>query len=81
MTFTRNEVCGTDFVKVSFISVILRMASPLGEKFIFVNFLGKTKISIIFRLSVYTHVVLLIHFPKQFELCFYFKYWMSYEVL
>ena len=30
--------------------------------------------------SVYINVVLLINFPEQFELCFYFKYSRSYKV-
>ena len=42
-----------------FISEILRMVSLLGEKFIFFNSIGTTKILIIFRLSVSVHVVLL----------------------
>ena len=39
------------------------------------------QISTIVKLSVYTHVVLLINFPEQFELYFYFKYSKSYKVL
>ena len=31
--------------------------------------------------SVFLNVVLLINFPEQFKLFFYFKYWRSYEVL
>ena len=53
---------------------ILRVVGLLGEKFtFFVNSLGTTKISRSLRLSVYINVVLVINFPSQFELCFYFK--------
>ena len=64
-----------------FISEILRVVSLLREKFTFFNSLGTTKISRSLRLSVYINVVLLINFPEQFELCFYFKYSRSYKVL
>ena len=50
------------------------MVGLSGEKFTFFNSLGKTKISRSLKLSVYINVVLLINFPEQFELCFYFKY-------
>ena len=83
VTFTRNEVRGT-FQKrrfQGFISENLRVVGPLGEKFTFLNSLGTTKISRSLRLSVYINVVLLISFPEQFKLFFYFKYWRSYEVL
>ena len=60
VTFTRNEVLSffkrRDF-KV-FISELLRVVGPLGEKFIFSNSLGTTKISNILRLSVYINVIL-----------------------
>ena len=85
MTFTRNDVCGTHLVFFQkrrfqgFIPAILRMVS-LGEKFIF-NSLGTTKITTMFKLPVHIHVVLLINFPEQFELCFFFKYSRSYKVL
>ena len=59
----------------------LRVVGPLGKKFTFLNSLGTTKISRSLRLSVYINVVLLISFPEQFKLFFYFKYWRSYEVL
>ena len=59
------------------ISEILRVVGPLGEKFTFFDSLGTTEISRSLRLSFYINVVLLINFPKQFELCFYFKYWRS----
>ena len=61
---------------------ILRMVSLLREEVhFFNNFLGTTKISTIFELSVYMHVVLLTNFTEHFELCFYFKYSRSYGVL
>ena len=47
------------------------MVGLLGEKLIFS--LGTTKISRSLKLSVYINVVLLLNFPKQFELCFCFK--------
>ena len=87
VTFTRNEVRGTYLVFFQkrrfqgFISENLRVVGPLGEKFTFLNTLGTTKISRSLRLSVYINVVLLISFPEQFKLFFYFKYWRSYEVL
>ena len=85
VTFTRNER-GTYLVFQKrrfqgFISEILRVVGPLVEKFTFFNSLGTTKISRSLRLSVYINVVLLISFPEQFKLFFYFKYWKSYEVL
>ena len=55
------------------------MVSLLGEKFIFLELPWDNKISTISKLSVYTHV-LLINFPEQFELYFYFKYSRSYKV-
>ena len=64
-----------------FISEIFRVVGLLGEKFTFFNSLGTTKISRSLRLSVYINFVLLINFPEQFELCFYFKYSRSYKVL
>ena len=85
MTFTRNEVYATHLVFFSkeeisrFHIEILRMVR-VGEKFFF-NSLGTTKISPIFKLSVYIHVALLIKFPEQFELCFHFKYSRSYKAL
>ena len=91
VTFTISEVRGTSgedtlslFQKRSFqdfTSEILRVVGLLGEKFTFVNSLGTTKIPRSRRLSVYINVVLLINFPEQFELCFYFKYSKSYKVL
>ena len=86
VTFTRNEVRGTYLVLQKrrfqgFISEILRVVGPLGEKFTFLNSLGTTKISRSLRRSVYINVVLLINFPEQFKLLFYFKYWRSYKVL
>ena len=86
VTFTRNEVRGTYLVfskeeNQGFISEILRVVGPLGEKFTFLNSLGTTKISRSLRFSVYINVVLLINFPEQFKLFFYFKYWRSYKVL
>ena len=50
------------------------MAGLLGEKLTFFSSLGTTKISRSLKRSVYINVVLLINFPEQFELCFYFKY-------
>ena len=86
MPFTRNQVCGTHAVFSK--EEILRFhicnfenVKSLGRKVLFFNSLGTTKISTIFKLSVYTHVVLLINFLEQFELRFYFKYWKRYEVL
>ena len=83
--FTQNEIRGTQFFQKrrfqGFISEILRVVGPLGEKFTFLNSLGTTKISNSLRLSVYINVVLLISFPEQFKLFFYFKYWRSYKVL
>ena len=86
VTFTWNEVRGTYLVFQKrrfqgFISEILRVVGPLGEKFTFLNSLGTTKISRSLRLSVYINVVLLISFPEQFKLFFYFKYWRNYKVL
>ena len=56
-----------------FISEVLTVIVLLGEKFTFFNSLGTTKISRSLKPSVYTciNVVLLVNFPKQFELCFY----------
>ena len=86
VNFTQNEIRGTHLVfpreEISrFISEILRVVGPLGEKFTFLNSLGKTKISKSLRLSVYINVVLLISFPAQFKLFFYFKYWRCKKVL
>ena len=64
-----------------FVSEILRVVGLLGEKYFFFNSLGTPKISRNLRLAVYINVVLLINFPEQFELCFYFKYLRSYKVL
>ena len=62
VAFTQNEVRGTYLIfSKGFISEILRVVGPLGEKFIFLNSLGTTKTSMSLRLSVY--VVLLISFP------------------
>ena len=75
-----HKICGkrgTLFQKrrfQGFISEILRVVGLLGEKFTFFNSLGTTKISRRLRLSVYINVILLINFPEQFELFFYFKY-------
>ena len=57
VTFTRNEVRGTYLVFQKrrfqgFISEILRVIGPLGEKFTFLNSLGATKISRSLRPSV-----------------------------
>ena len=49
------------------------MVGLLTEKFTFFNSPGTTKISRSLKLSVYINVVLLINFPEQFELCFYFN--------
>ena len=78
VTVTRNEVRGTYLVFSKeeiqgFISEILRVVGPLGEKFTFLSSLGTTKISRSLRFSVYINVVLLISFPEQFKLFFYFK--------
>ena len=43
------------------------MVRLLGEKFIFFNSLGTTKISKSLKGSVCINVVLLINFPEQFE--------------
>ena len=59
--------------KVCFRNFVLRVVSPLREKFIFFNSLGAPKFPGCFKPSVYINVVLLINFPEQFELCFYFK--------
>ena len=94
MVFTGNEGGKTHFLErrfQSFIFEILRVASLSGEKLIFstplekssffFNSLGTNEISIILKISMYVHVVLLVNFPKQFELCFYFKCSRSSEVL
>ena len=85
VTFTRNEVRGTQFFQKrrsqGFISEILKVIGLLGEKLTFFNSLGTTKISRSLRLPVCINDVLLINFPEQFELCFYFKYSRSYKVL
>ena len=86
VTFTRNEVRGTHLVSYNrrfqgFMSELLRVVGLLGEKFTFFNSLETTKISRSLRLSVHINVVLLINFPEQFELCFFFKYSRSYKVL
>ena len=86
MTFTRNEVRETHSVFQNrrfqgFIFEILRVVGLLGEKFTFFNSLGTTRISGGLRLSVYIIVVLLINFPEQFKLCYYFKYSRSNKVL
>ena len=84
VTFTRNEVRRTYLVFFQkrrfqgFIYEILRVVGPLGEEFTFLNSIGTTKISWSLRLSVYINIVLLIDFPEQFKLFFYFKYWRSY---
>ena len=51
-----------------------KVGGPLGEKFTVLNSLGTTKVSRSLRLSVYINVILLINFPEQFKLFFYFKY-------
>ena len=71
-TFTRNEVRGTYLVFSK--EEILRVVGPLRDKFTFLNSLGTTKISRSLRLTVYINVVLLISFPEQFKLFFFFKY-------
>ena len=63
------------------LSKSLRIVSQLGGKFIFPNFLERTKISTILRFSAYIDVVLLINFPDQFEFWFHFKYSRSYKIL
>ena len=68
-------------MNATFISEILRVVGLLEEKFTFYNSFLTTKISRSLRLPVYINVVLLIHFPEQFELCFYFKDSRSYKVL
>ena len=85
VTFTRNEVRETHLVFQNrrfqgFMSGILRAVGLLIGTFTFFNSLGTTKVSKGLRLSVYINVVLLINFPGQFELCFYFKYSGSYKV-
>ena len=77
VTFTRNEVRGTYLA----FSKEEMSGRSLGRKVHFLNSLGTAKISRSLRLSVYINVVLLISFPEQFKLFFYFKYWRSYEVL
>ena len=57
-----------------FMFEILRVVGLLGEKFTFFNSLVTTNISSSLKRSVHINVVLLINFPEQFELCFYFKY-------
>ena len=51
------------------------------EKSSFVQLPWDNQISSILKLSVYTHVVLLINFPEQFELYFCFEYSRSSKVL
>ena len=82
VTFTRNKIRGThfSFFKRDFISEILSGRSYERK----VHFLQLAQDSQNFqglRFSVYINVVLLINFPEQFELCFYFKYSRSYKVL
>ena len=60
---------------------ILKMVGLLGEKLTFFNSLGTTNIFRSLKRSVYINIVLLIHFPEQFESCFYFKYSRSFKVL
>ena len=82
----RNEVNGTQFPFFKrgdfhgFVPEILRMVSPLGEKLIFFNH-WTTEISRIFVLFAYIHVVLLVAFLEQFDLCSYLKYSRTNEVL
>ena len=68
VAFTKNGVCETHLVFSR-----EENGKSLGKKVHFFGPLGATKISTVFRLSVYIHVVLLINFPEQFELCFYFN--------
>ena len=81
VTFTRNEVSGTHlgFSKEEISRFHIESGGSLGRKVHFFQ-LRTTKISRSLRLSVYINVVLLINFPEQFELCFYFKYSRSYKV-
>ena len=61
--------------------LILRMVGLLGEKFFSFQFPWDNQNSNNFDFFVYIHVVLLINFPEQSELYFYFKYSKSYDVL
>ena len=86
VTFTQNDRGKRETLSFyqkrrfqGFISDILRVVGPLGEKVNFFNSLGTTKIFRSLRPSVCINVILLIQFPEQFELCF-FKYWRSYKV-
>ena len=79
VTFTRNEVRGTYLVfskeEISRFHILnFESGRSLGRKVHFLNSLGTTKISRSLRLSVYINVVLLISFPEQFKLFFYFIY-------
>ena len=74
--FTQNEVKGRHLVfsKEEISSEILRVAGLLGD-FFSLKSLGTSKISRSLRLSEYiNNVVLLINFPEQLKLWFYFKY-------
>ena len=79
-TFTGNKIRGTHlvFCKRRFQGFeILRMVGLLGEKFTFSTLLGQPKfqrVSDLLYRDVLINVVLLINFPEQFELRFYFKY-------
>ena len=64
----------------AFISEILRVVDLWEKSSFSFKSHGTIKMYRTLRLSVYI-VVLLINFPEQFELCFYFKYSRSYKVL
>ena len=79
VTFARNEVRRTYLVfskeEISRFHIRnFESGRSLGRKVHFLSSLGTTKISRSLRLSVYINVILLISFPEQFKLFFYFKY-------
>ena len=84
VTFTRNQVkmdTLSFFKRGDFKVSYLKFCKSLGKKVHFFNSLGTSKISNSLKLSIYINAVLLINFPEQFELFFYFKYSRSCKIL
>ena len=65
--------------KVSYLK--LGECKSLGGKVVFFQLPWDNKNFNNFKFSVFIHVVLLINYLEQFELCFYFQYSIIYEVL
>ena len=86
MTFTRNEVRRTHLIfskeEISRFHIgIFESGRSIGRKVHFFQLAWDNQNFQESQTSVYINVVLMINFPEQFELCFYFKYSRSYKVL